>query len=154
MARSGITRVEVDPQDPALAHPQKPIGPVYTPEQAQALARAHRWCMAMDGAFMRRVVASPEPLRVFVGLQVNGLVIATDVDAAYLNWGQAGQRALRQVTAQELSEQVFAPGSMQPKVQAACRFVQATGKRCWIGALGEMEAMLQGDAGTEICSAL
>ena len=62
-----LTRVEVDPADPAFTHPSKPIGPVYMQAEAERVGAARHWSMAVDGAGYRRVVASPQPLRV-VGL--------------------------------------------------------------------------------------
>jgi carbamate kinase len=59
-----LTRVEVDPGDPAFRHPTKPIGPVYTREEADKIAQAMQWNTAPDGTGFRRVVASPFPLRV------------------------------------------------------------------------------------------
>lgn len=59
-----LTRVEVDPADPAFGKPTKPIGPVYTKEEAERLAQAMHWHVAPDGAGFRRVVASPLPTRV------------------------------------------------------------------------------------------
>ncbi len=63
-----ITRVEVDPRDPAFQHPSKPIGPVYSKAESERVAAAKGWVMAADGDAFRRVVASPLPLRV-LGLQ-------------------------------------------------------------------------------------
>lgn len=63
-----ITRVEVDPQDPAFQQPTKPIGPVYTKAESERVAAEKAWVMAADGDAFRRVVASPQPLRV-LGLQ-------------------------------------------------------------------------------------
>ncbi len=198
-----ITRVEVDAKDVAFQHPHKPIGPGYAPDVAQILVDQHQWTMAADGAFLRRVVASPAPVKVLgletiarlldhgtlviaggggggipvvrdadgtslrgidavidkdlcgvmlaLGLQVDCLVIATDVDAIYLDWGQPGQRALRQTTPQELAHLTFPAGSMAPKVIAVSQFVQATGRSAFVGALSQIEAMLQGQAGTEVC---
>lgn len=60
-----LTMVEVDPADPAFAHPTKPIGPVYEREQAEELAAAAGWTIAPDGDGYRRVVASPEPQQIF-----------------------------------------------------------------------------------------
>jgi len=60
-----LTMVEVDPEDPAFAHPTKPIGPVYGREEAERLAKERRWTLAPDGEGFRRVVPSPLPLRVF-----------------------------------------------------------------------------------------
>jgi len=56
-----LTQVVVDPDDPAFGHPTKPIGPVYTAEEAERLAAERGWTTAPDGVFVRRVVASPEP---------------------------------------------------------------------------------------------
>lgn len=63
-----ITRVEVDPKDPAFKHPSKPIGPVYAKVESEQIATAKGWSMAPDGSAFRRVVASPQPVRV-LGLQ-------------------------------------------------------------------------------------
>jgi carbamate kinase len=60
-----LSMVEVDPNDPAFEHPTKPIGPVYTREEADRLAAAKGWIMAPDGDKFRRVVASPKPQRIF-----------------------------------------------------------------------------------------
>lgn len=59
-----LTRVEVDPADPAFERPSKPIGPVYTRAQAEQIGAARHWTVAPDGKGYRRVVASPQPLRV------------------------------------------------------------------------------------------
>jgi len=80
------------------------------------------------------------------------LVIATDVDAVYLDWGQPTQRALGKVRPQELLEHSFPAGSMGPKVQAAASFVLKTGKKALIGSLAGIEEMLAGRAGTEVSS--
>jgi carbamate kinase len=60
-----LTMVEVDPDDPAFGDPQKPIGPVYSREEADRLAVARGWTFAVDGDHHRRVVASPTPKRIF-----------------------------------------------------------------------------------------
>jgi carbamate kinase len=60
-----LTMVEVDPADPAFQHPTKFIGPVYEREEAERLAAAKGWAIKPDGVHWRRVVASPEPLRIF-----------------------------------------------------------------------------------------
>jgi carbamate kinase len=59
-----VTRVEVDPADPALATPTKPVGPVYRHDTGDALAARYGWSMRPDGDGLRGVVASPEPVRV------------------------------------------------------------------------------------------
>ena len=196
-----LTRVEVDPNDPAFARPTKPIGPVYTQEEARRVAAEKKWVMAPDGNSFRRVVASPQPLRVLgldpirwllergalviaAGgggipvvrgadghslqgveavidkdlcsgvlareLQADCLVIATDVAAVYVDWGRPQQRALGNVTPKTLAGMAFPAGSMGPKIEAACRFVESSGKRAVIGSLDQIEAMLSGAAGTQI----
>ena len=60
-----LTMVEVDPRDPAFQQPSKPIGPLYTQEEASRLAAERGWSMAPDGDRLRRVVASPQPRRIF-----------------------------------------------------------------------------------------
>ncbi len=211
-----ITRTEVSLADPAFQSPSKPIGPVYSADEAVRIAHERGWVMAAENAGagksvgMRRVVPSPAPLRVLslqaiewllshgaiviaaggggvpVALQsaahgdgpskgLNGLVgveavvdkdatssllarelgaecllIATDVPALYLDFGLPTQRALHRVTTTELAHMHFAAGSMAPKVQAACDFVNATGERAVIGSLDDIDAMLRGDAGTQI----
>jgi carbamate kinase len=60
-----LTMVEVDPNDPAFESPAKFIGPVYTQEEAEHLAAEKHWSFKPDGKAWRRVVASPEPKRIF-----------------------------------------------------------------------------------------
>ena len=76
------------------------------------------------------------------------LVMATDVDAVYLDWGSPQQRALGRTTVDELRSSGFPAGSMGPKVEAACRFVEATGGRAAIGALTQIQEIVDGEAGT------
>jgi carbamate kinase len=59
-----LTRIEVDPADPAFDHPTKPIGPVYDREEAEHHAVEKSWRIAPDGNKWRRVVASPQPLQI------------------------------------------------------------------------------------------
>jgi carbamate kinase len=59
-----LTQVEVDPRDPAFRNPTKFIGPLYDEEDARVLARLRGWAVAQDGARWRRVVPSPEPVRI------------------------------------------------------------------------------------------
>ena len=60
-----LSQVEVDPHDPAFQNPTKPIGPVYTKEEAEKLAIEKGWSIAQDGDKYRRVVPSPLPKRIF-----------------------------------------------------------------------------------------
>lgn len=59
-----LTRIEVHPDDPAFAHPTKPIGQVYDEATANQLAAQRGWKVAPDGKFWRRVVPSPAPISV------------------------------------------------------------------------------------------
>ena len=60
-----VSHVEVDPDDPAFAHPTKPIGPFFSQERATELADERGWTIAEDaGRGYRRVVASPRPTAV------------------------------------------------------------------------------------------
>jgi carbamate kinase len=77
-------------------------------------------------------------------------VMATDVDGVYEHWGTNEQQRLDQVTAAELRAKRFAAGSMGPKVEAAVRFVEATGKRAAIGSLADIEKIVDGGAGTTV----
>ncbi len=195
-----LTQIEVDPDDPAFGHPDKPIGPVYSEIEAQKLAQERGWNMARDGAHFRRVVPSPAPQRIFelsviellvsqgvivicaggggiptvrredgslVGveavidkdlasallareLKADALLMLTDVDAVYRDWGTPSARAIRRITPLALRELDFAPGSMGPKVRAACEFVEQTGGMAGIGQLSDALAILDGGAGTVI----
>jgi carbamate kinase len=195
-----LTEVVVSPEDPAFARPSKPIGPVYSKQEAELLARDRGWTVGPDGDAYRRLVPSPEPnavaelrsLRVLIDsgallicaggggipVTIDGagtmrgveavidkdltaallarrlgadlLLMLTDVEAVQLDWGTERARPLRAATPQQLRELDFAPGSMAPKVEAACRFVEATGGRAAVGALAEAERIVRGDAGTQV----
>jgi carbamate kinase len=86
-------------------------------------------------------------------LQADLLLIATDVAAVFLDWGQPTQRAIGRVTPLALAAHNFAAGSMGPKVEAARAFVMATGRRAVIGSLDDIAGMLAGTAGTQVCTA-
>ena len=78
------------------------------------------------------------------------LVIATDVNAAFINWGKPDQKGIAQAHPDELEKLGFAAGSMGPKIEAACEFARKTGKTAVIGALADIEAIVQGKAGTRV----
>lgn len=77
-------------------------------------------------------------------------VIATDVQGVFEHYDTPQQRLLRRVTPSHLMAEQFAKGSMGPKIEAACRFVNRTGKPAVIGALSEIAAIVAGEAGTWI----
>ncbi|MFZ5872342.1 MAG: carbamate kinase, partial [Actinomycetota bacterium] len=80
------------------------------------------------------------------------LVIATDVEHAVVGWGTPDARPLGRVTVSELrayfKEGHFASGSMGPKVDAACRFVEGGGRTAVITSLARIGEALDGTAGT------
>lgn len=143
-----LTRVLVDAQDADYQAPSKFIGPVYAPEQRQALEAKYGWTLKADGNYIRRVVPSPAPQKILdieaitlllsqrhivicnggggipmiagehgltgseavidkdlaaalLAEQVGAdhLVILTDADAVYQEWGTPRQRAIRRASA-------------------------------------------------------
>lgn len=86
-------------------------------------------------------------------LESDLLVIATDVSTVFSDWGQATQQSISAAHPDELAKLDFAAGSMGPKVQAACEFARNTGKVAVIGSLADIEAIVQGKAGTRISTA-
>jgi carbamate kinase len=197
-----LTMVEVDRDDPAFGCPTKPIGPVYDRATAEQMVRDRGWSIAPDGDGFRRVVASPQPRRIFElrpirqllergtvvvcaggggipttydddrhlrgieavidkdlasgllarELDADLLVIATDVDGVYLDWGTPQQRRLGLVTPDEVERLDLPSGSMGPKVRAACRFARETGHDAVIGSLIDIARLVQGTAGTRVTS--
>jgi len=195
-----LTQVIVDVTDPAFHLPSKPVGPVYSEEQAQRLAAERGWTVTRAGNGFRRVVPSPEPTRIIelptirllveagalvicagggsipvaideagairgveavidkdlsaallaTHLQADVLLMLTDVSAVCTDWGTPQARPVRRATPSQLRRYRFEPGSMGPKVEAACRFVEATGGTAAIGALGDAAAILDGEAGTVV----
>jgi carbamate kinase len=83
-------------------------------------------------------------------LEADLLVIATDVDAVYLDWGTPAQCAVAAAHPDSLAQLDLAAGSMGPKVEAAAAFAAATGRPCVIGALDQLPAILTGTAGTRV----
>jgi carbamate kinase len=197
-----LTMIEVDADDPAFGDPTKFVGPIYSDEEAAALADDKGWIFKRDGEHLRRVVPSPQPKRIFElrpikwllergvlvicaggggiptawvpgqdrtlggveavidkdlasallarDLDADLFMMATDVDGVYAGWRSPDQRRLERVTPAELRGQPFAAGSMGPKVDAAVRFVEATGKRAAIGALQDIDDIVTGGAGTTV----
>jgi carbamate kinase len=193
-----LTQICVDSEDPAFRRPSKPIGPVYPEEQAKRLESLTGWKMGRDGEGFRRLIASPEPVRIvefstiellidadviviclggggipvvetsygaLVGVEAvidkdlaaallatelgaDALLLLTDVDAVYADWGTPEASPLRVCTPEQLAIRSFEPGSMGPKVEAACRFVQATGGVAGIGCLEDASAILSREKGT------
>lgn len=82
------------------------------------------------------------------------LLILTDVEAVYADWGKPAQRQLARITVAEARKLdaagVFGEGSMAPKVRAAVAFAQATGGKAIITALSRGLDAVHGRAGTTI----
>ncbi|KPA21254.1 Carbamate kinase 1 [Shimia sp. SK013] len=83
-------------------------------------------------------------------INADALMILTDVDSVYLNWGTDEQKAVRTVTPATFAAYDFPDGSMGPKVEAACEFANATGGMSCVGNLEDAVAMLEGTAGTTV----
>ncbi len=82
------------------------------------------------------------------------LLILTDVDAVYRDYGTPGQRPIRRLTVPEaralVAEGQLSAGGMRPKVEAAISFVEGGGARATIAALQEGPAAMRGETGTTI----
>lgn len=83
-------------------------------------------------------------------LRADRFVMLTDADAVYLDWGTPTARPVRRASPAALAAHEFAAGSMGPKVMAARRFVERTGKPAAIGALEDLTRILAGEAGTTV----
>jgi carbamate kinase len=80
------------------------------------------------------------------------LVMLTDVPYVERHWGTARAHRIEVAAPDELRTLTFAAGSMAPKVEAACRFVERTGGEASIGALSDLAAVANGTAGTRIAA--
>ncbi len=78
------------------------------------------------------------------------LILATDADGVYRDWGGDEAMIIEKTTPDQLSGEEFEEGSMGPKVEAACDFVRRTGERAVIGSLSEISGMVEGVSGTQV----
>lgn len=83
-------------------------------------------------------------------LHADVLLLLTDVEGLFVDWGTPEARLVRRAHADALRELMFDEGSMGPKVESAVAFVASGGGRAAIGALGDAAAVLRGDAGTTV----
>jgi carbamate kinase len=98
-------------------------------------------------------------------LGADALVMLTDADAVYQEWGKPEARPIVRASPRLLRAMAFAPGSMGPKVEAACRFVERAGgppplfvptggeshrRFAGIGAMADVAAILRGEKGTRV----
>jgi carbamate kinase len=86
-------------------------------------------------------------------LEADFLLMLTDVGAVMSEWGGADPKPIRQTTVADMRAFDWAAGSMGPKIEAACRFVEATGGTAAIGALEDAVEIVAGRAGTTIAPA-
>jgi carbamate kinase len=86
------------------------------------------------------------------------LLILTDVDAVYADWGTPQQRPIPRLSVEEAVQMdrdgAFGEGSMAPKIRAAVDFVRRTGGRAIITALEKGRDAVRGEAGTTIMATL
>ena len=83
-------------------------------------------------------------------LGADALLMLTDVDGVYRNWGRENQVKISIATPHQITQMDLPDGSMGPKVQAACEFVAATGGLAGIGQLADALQILERQAGTVI----
>ena len=76
------------------------------------------------------------------------LLLLTDVPAVWTRWPKSQGEPIGRITPEALRRMSFTPGSMGPKVEAACRFVERTGRVAAIGAIENAETLLNGTGGT------
>jgi carbamate kinase len=202
-----VTQVLVDPDDPQLRRPTKPIGRTMDEATARSLAAELGGDVTQVKGGWRRVVPSPRPLAIverpmirslveeghlviaaggggcpvyehprwglegidavvdkdraaaILGHDIGAetLVILTDVECVYLDYGSPEQRPVRRLTLDAadalLASGELGSGSMAPKVEAAADFVRSGGRRAVIARLDQGREAVAGEAGTEIVSA-
>jgi len=83
-------------------------------------------------------------------LRADKLLLLTDVDAVFCDFGKPGQQEMARIGALTVAPAHFAAGSMRPKIEAAGDFVKATGHEAAIGRLEDALAIVSGTAGTTI----
>jgi carbamate kinase len=204
-----LTQTIIDPEDPALENPTKPVGPFVDEAKADEMRETGMTVTKVrdtGDTDYRRVVPSPEPkgiveevpvkrlidkrdlvicgggggvpvarergeidgydavidkdrLTQVIGhtLDADTLVILTDADGAYVNFGTPDERRIDEASSVEMREHLndgqFPEGSMGPKVEAACEFVEGKSKRnrrAIIASLGNAVASLETGDGTTV----
>lgn len=81
----------------------------------------------------------------------DALLLLTDVDGVYCAWGTPNAQLIRTASAAELRALDLPAGSMGPKVEAGCRFVErGDGRIAGIGSLADALDILSGAAGTKV----
>ncbi len=106
-----------------------------------------------DGALLGvEAVVDKDSVAALLALELGAhmMVLLTDVPAVVAGYGTPESRPLGTVTVDEISRHHFAEGSMGPKVAAACRFAQESGRVAVIGALEDVADIVTGTAGTRV----
>ena len=83
-------------------------------------------------------------------LGADSLLLLTDVQAVETGWGGPDAKSLSEASVGELRRMNLEPGSMGPKVEAACRFVEASDGVAAIGSVNDAVAILKGERGTRV----
>jgi carbamate kinase len=83
-------------------------------------------------------------------LHADALLILTDVDGVFTEWGTPNARRIREAGTEALRKLDFAAGSMGPKIEASCAFVEQGGRFAAIGRLRDVQKLIDGTAGTRI----
>ena len=83
-------------------------------------------------------------------LDADLLIMATDVDAVYADWGTPDAKAMHRANPNALTAGDFPAGSMGPKIAAAAQYAQRTGRTAAIGALADIPSIVRGEKGTSI----
>jgi carbamate kinase len=86
-------------------------------------------------------------------LRADHLLLLTDVDGVYLDWGSEGAKTIGLAGARALDPSGFPSGTMRPKIEAATAFAAETGRPASIGRLEDAASVLAGRAGTRIDAA-
>jgi carbamate kinase len=76
------------------------------------------------------------------------LLLLTDVDAVYLDYGTPRAQSLGHIAPETISGAKFPAGSMAPKVAAAIQFAKEMDKPAGIGKLEDAGAIIRGEKGT------
>ncbi len=83
-------------------------------------------------------------------LDADAFLVLTDVDGVYRDFGTPDAERFTETTVQQLRDGSFPAGSMGPKIDAVCRFVEHTGSFAAIGSLADAAALLDGSRGTRV----
>ncbi|EKM23751.1 carbamate kinase [Vibrio sp. HENC-03] len=106
-----------------------------------------------DGAYVGfEAVIDKDMTAALIAEQIGAehLLILTDGTHVCLNWGTPQEQKLENVTIEQMKQYSFPAGSMGPKVDACCQFVEKTGQSGHIGDLSFALEIIEGKSGTHI----